>query len=42
LKLESVAREIDAGFPADARPAAIAEARGAIIAALGEIRLETS
>jgi MoxR-like ATPase len=42
LKLESVAREIDAGFAADARPAAIAEARGAIIAALGEIRLETS
>ena len=34
LKLESVARDIDAGFAADARPAALAEARAAIVAAL--------
>ncbi len=42
LKLESVAREIDAGFAADARPAALAEARAAIIAALAEAPIETS
>jgi MoxR-like ATPase len=36
LRLESVAREIDAGFAAAARPAALADARAAIVAALGE------
>ena len=34
LKLEGVAREIDAGFAADARPSALADARAAIVAAL--------
>jgi MoxR-like ATPase len=34
LKLESVARDIDAGFAVDARPAALSEARAAIVAAL--------
>jgi MoxR-like ATPase len=33
--LEAIAREIDAGFAAEARPAALAEVRAAIIAALG-------
>ncbi len=42
LKLESVAREIDAGFAADARPAALADARAAIVAALADSRIETS
>jgi MoxR-like ATPase len=42
LKLESVAREIDAGFAVDARPAALAEARAAIVAALAEAAVETS
>ena len=42
LRLESVAREIDAGFAADARPAALAEARAAIVAALAEAPVETS
>ena len=42
LKLESVAREIDAGFAAEARPTALAEARAAIVAALSEAPLETS
>lgn len=42
LKLESVAREIDAGFAAEARPAALAEARAAIVAALGEEQTEVS
>ena len=36
LKLESVAREIDAGFAVEARPVALAEARAAIVAALAE------
>jgi MoxR-like ATPase len=36
LGLESVARDIDAGFAADARPPELAEVRGAIVAALAE------
>jgi MoxR-like ATPase len=36
LKLESVAREIDAGFAAEARPPALSDARAAIVAALTE------
>ena len=36
LKLESIAREIDAGFAVDARPADLAAARAAIVEALGE------
>ncbi|MCE9580314.1 MAG: AAA family ATPase, partial [Deltaproteobacteria bacterium] len=35
LRLEAVAREIDAGFAADARPPALAEVRAAIVRALG-------
>jgi MoxR-like ATPase len=42
LKLESVAREIDAGFAAEARPTALAEARAAIVAALAETDVEMS
>jgi MoxR-like ATPase len=42
LQLESVAREIDAGFAADARPAALAEARAAIVAALAAAPVETA
>jgi MoxR-like ATPase len=42
LKLESVAREIDAGFAADARPAALTDARTAIVAALAGTPVETS
>lgn len=42
LALESVAREIDAGFAADARPAALADARAAIVAALTEAPVEPS
>lgn len=42
LKLESVAREIDAGFAIEARPAALAAARSAIVAALGEQPTEAS
>jgi MoxR-like ATPase len=36
LRLESVAREIDAGFAADARPPALADVRAAIVAVLAE------
>jgi MoxR-like ATPase len=36
LRLESVAREIDAGFAANARPEALAEVRAAIVAVLAE------
>jgi MoxR-like ATPase len=36
LELESLAREIDAGFAPDARPAALAAARAAIVAVLAE------
>lgn len=42
LSLESVAREIDAGFAADARPAVLAEVRAAIVAVLAEARAEPS
>jgi MoxR-like ATPase len=35
LRLESVAREIDAGFAPEARPTALSEIRTAIVAALG-------
>jgi len=35
LKLEGIAREIDAGFAADALPAELAEVRGRIVEALG-------
>jgi MoxR-like ATPase len=42
LKLESVARDIDAGFAADARPDALAQARAAIVVALAETPAETS
>lgn len=42
LKLEGVAREIDAGFATDARPAALAEARAAIVAALAADHAEAS
>ncbi len=40
LQLESVVREIDAGFAADARPPALADARAAIVAALAQARGE--
>jgi MoxR-like ATPase len=36
LRLESMAREIDAGFAAEARPPALADARAAVVAALAE------
>ncbi len=38
LRLEAVAREIDAGFAADARPPALAEVRAAIVRTLGAER----
>ncbi|MBK9036155.1 MAG: AAA family ATPase [Myxococcales bacterium] len=38
LRLESVVREIDAGFDAAARPDELTEARGAIVAALAQAR----
>lgn len=37
-KLEGIARDIDAGFAADARPPPLAEARAAIVAVLAEER----
>jgi MoxR-like ATPase len=36
LRLEGVAREIDAGFAADALPAALSDARARVVQALGE------
>lgn len=42
LRLESVARAIDAGFAVEARPSALVEARAAIVAALAELRAELS